>query len=188
MSSGGAALCRPKRLKRPFNIAQRIGDPMHMALADRLTAILLFMLGLALLAGGYTMDRLEIRQIHPASIPGLVPMILGVLLSLCAALLFRSSFRAQERNGERMLSGGSWARLAITAGICTVYALGLVGRLPYFWATFIFTTCFALIFSFPLDGARRAQIISVVGALALGFGVALGSSLLFEKLFLVRLP
>ena len=47
---------------------------MTMAMADRLTAGLLFLLGLALLVGGYTMDRLEIRQIHPASIPGLVPI------------------------------------------------------------------------------------------------------------------
>jgi len=161
---------------------------MHMALADRLTAILLFLLGLALLAGGYTMDRLEIRQIHPASIPGLVPMILGVLLALCAALLFWSSYKAQERNAELVLSGGSWARLGITTVICTFYALGLVGWLPYFWATFVFTTCFTLVFSFPLEGARRVQVMSLAGALALGFGVALGSSLLFEKLFLVRLP
>lgn len=161
---------------------------MHMALADRLTAILLFLLGLALLVGGYTMDRLEIRQIHPASIPGLVPMILGALLALCAALLFHASFKPQDRNAERILSGGSWARLAITAGLCTVYALGLVGWLSYFWATFLFTTCFALVFSFPLEGARRAQIVAIAGAFALGFGMALGSSLLFEKLFLVRLP
>ncbi|SIN88016.1 tripartite tricarboxylate transporter TctB family protein [Vannielia litorea] len=161
---------------------------MHMALADRLTAILLFLLGLALLAGGYTMDRLEIRQIHPASIPGLVPMILGVLLSLCAALLFWTSVKTDERNAALVLSGGSWARLGITTTICTVYALGLVGWLPYFWATFVFTTCFTLVFSFPVEGARRAQVISLAGALALGFGVALGSSLLFEKLFLVRLP
>ncbi|WP_177220450.1 tripartite tricarboxylate transporter TctB family protein [Poseidonocella sedimentorum] len=159
-----------------------------MALADRLSALLLFMLGLALLVGGYTMDRLEIRQIHPASIPGLVPMILGVLLALCAALLFRSTYKAEDRNAAPVLSGGSWARLGITTAICTVYALGLVGWLPYFWATFVFTACFTLVFSFPIDGARRAQLTSLAGALALGFGVALGSALLFEKLFLVRLP
>ncbi len=161
---------------------------MHMALADRLTAILFLMLGLALLVGGYTMDRLEIRQIHPASIPGLVPMILGVLLSICAVLLYRSSYRPEERNAAPVFSGGSWGRLGITTVICTVYALGLVGWLPYFWATFVFAVCFTLIFSFPLDGERRTQLIAVAGALVLGVGVALGSSLLFQELFLVRLP
>ena len=161
---------------------------MKMALADRLTAAVLFALGLALLAGGYTMDRLEIRQIHPASIPGLVPMILGVLLAICAVLLLLSSFKADERNADMVLSGGSWGRLGTTAVICTGYALGLVGWLPYFWATFIFTTAFALLFSFPTGGARKAQAISAAGSLVLGFAVAMGSSLLFRELFLVRLP
>ena len=161
---------------------------MTMAMADRLTAGLLFLLGLALLVGGYTMDRLEIRQIHPASIPGLVPIILGLLLALCAALLFLSSFKTDDQRRALVLADGSWARLGLTAAICTLYALGLVGWLPYFWATFVFATCFALLVSFPPAGARRAQVIAVLAALALGAGVALGSSLLFEKLFLVRLP
>ncbi|CAN0603617.1 unnamed protein product, partial [Ectocarpus sp. 12 AP-2014] len=43
--------------------------------ADRLTAVVLCLLGLAMTWGGFEMDRLEIRRIHPASIPGLVPMI-----------------------------------------------------------------------------------------------------------------
>ena len=38
-------------------------------MADRLTAIVLFGLGLAMAWGGFEMDRLEIRRIHPSSIP-----------------------------------------------------------------------------------------------------------------------
>lgn len=161
---------------------------MTMALADRLTAGVLFMLGLALLVGGYTMDRLEVRQIHPASIPGLLPMILGGLLALCAALLFRSSFKASAGNAVTVLLDGPWARLGITATICTIYALGLVGWLSYFWATAIFASCFSLVFSVPVGGDRRAQAMAVLTALVLGGAVALGSSLLFRELFLVRLP
>ena len=59
---------------------------MQMAKADRVTAIVFLALGLAMLVGGWQMDRLEIRQIHPASIPGLLPMILGGLLALCRGL------------------------------------------------------------------------------------------------------
>ena len=161
---------------------------MRMALADRLTAVVLFALGLALLAGGWTMDRLEIRQIYPASIPGLVPMILGVLLAICAVLLFRSSFARSGSNEEMMLAGGSWARLGLTAAICVVYALGLIGWLSYFWATAAFTFTFALIFSFPVHGERKAQLLSFGSALVLGLLVAYGSAVLFEQLFLVRLP
>jgi len=161
---------------------------MRMALADRLTAIVLFALGLALLAGGWTMDRLEIRQIHPASIPGLVPMILGVLLAICAVLLFRASFTDTERGAAGVLTDGSWTRLGLTTLLCVGYALGLVGWLSYFWATAIFTFAFALVFSFPVDGTAKAKAISLGGSLALGLAVAYGSSLLFRELFLVRLP
>lgn len=161
---------------------------MRVAMADRLTAIVLFALGLALLVGGWTMDRLEIRQIHPASIPGLVPMILGVLLAICSVLLFRSSFAEGDTDAPAVMPTGSFTRLGLTALICTGYALGLVGWLSYFWATAIFTTGFALIFSFPVTGTPRARWVSVAGALALGIGIALGSSILFRELFLVRLP
>lgn len=161
---------------------------MRMALADRLSAIVFFALGLALLVGGWTMDRLEIRQIHPASIPGLVPMILGVLLVICAVLLFWTSLKAEGDDGPELIVPGSWVRLGLTGIICTVYALGLVGWLSYFWATAIFTFAFTFAFSFPVDGSPRDKVISVAGALALALGVAFGSSILFRELFLVRLP
>ena len=53
---------------------------LNSPVADRVTAAVLFLLGAGLSWGGFTMDRLEVRQIHPGSIPGLVPMILGVAL------------------------------------------------------------------------------------------------------------
>ena len=161
---------------------------MQMAKADRVTAIVLLALGLAMLVGGWRMDRLEIRQIHPASIPGLLPMILGALLALCAVLLWRSATSGTGAASARLMADGSWSRLGLTTGLCVVYAVGLIGWLSYFWATAIFTFAFSLIFSFPVDGPTRARARSVGSAAILAFAVALGSALLFEKLFLVRLP
>lgn len=161
---------------------------MRMAYADRLSAIVFFALGLALLVGGWTMDRLEIRQIHPASIPGLVPIILGILLALCAVLLFCSTFADAENEEPELIHLGSLTRLVLTAVLCIGYALGLVGWLSYFWATAVFTFAFSLVFSYPVNGDPRAKIIAVAGALALGLVVSFGSSVLFRELFLVRLP
>ncbi|MBT0959148.1 tripartite tricarboxylate transporter TctB family protein [Alphaproteobacteria bacterium KMM 3653] len=145
-------------------------------------------LGMAMSIGGWQMDRLEIRKIHPASIPGLVPIVLGGLLIICAVLLLRSTFKSDEDGDALIMSGGSWARLAITGALCIFYALGLVGWLSYFWATAVFTFAFCMIFSFPVDGDLRQKGIATLGALALGVGIALGSSYLFQELFLVRLP
>ena len=161
---------------------------MRMALADRFSAIVFFTLGIALLIGGWTMDRLEIRHIHPASIPGLVPIILGILLALCAVLLFYSSFAKAGHEQAEVIQAGSWTRLVMTASLCTVYALGLIGWLSYFWATAVFTFAFSLAFSFPVNGDHKAKAVAVMGALILGSSVAFGSSLLFRELFLVRLP
>ncbi|MEO0452352.1 MAG: tripartite tricarboxylate transporter TctB family protein [Pseudomonadota bacterium] len=161
---------------------------MRMASADRLSAIVFFSLGLALLVGGWTMDRLEIRQIHPASIPGLVPIILGILLALCAVLLFRASYANANEDEPEFIHFGSWTRLALTGALCTGYAIGLVGWLSYFWATAIFTFAFSLVFSYPVNGDQRSKLVAAAGALVLGLAVSFGSSILFRELFLVRLP
>ena len=159
---------------------------MLMSTADRATAIVLAALGLAMAVGGYRMDRLEIRQIHPASIPGLVPMILGVLMVLCAALLWRAA--AQGEAEDAAFVGGSWTRLGTTAAICLTYALVLVGWLPFFWATAIFVAGFAAVFAWPEDGGRSRRIRSLAFAAVLGIGIAAATSVLFAEVFLVRLP
>src|SRR5690606_27508065 len=41
------------------------------ARADLITAIVLVLLGLAVTYASWTMDRLEVRRIHPSTIPGL---------------------------------------------------------------------------------------------------------------------
>ncbi|WOI57779.1 tripartite tricarboxylate transporter TctB family protein [Palleronia sp. LCG004] len=159
---------------------------MQMTMADRLMAGVLGALGLAMAVGGFRMDRLEFRQIHPASIPGLVPMILGGLMVICAVLLWREASRGADR--DPVLADGSWLRLGLTAGTCLVYALILVGWLPFLWSTGIFVFAFAAIFGWPENGDRGARVKAVVGAAILAACTAFGTSILFSEVFLVRLP
>lgn len=161
---------------------------MQMSLADRITAVALAALGLSMTVGGWRMDRLEIRQIHPASIPGLVPMMLGALMVFCAALLWRDATRNQETAAASILTNGSWARLGLTAFACLFYALVLVGWLPYMWATALFVFAFATIFAWPEGGGRPRQIRALAAAALLALATAAGSAYLFSEIFLVRLP
>ena len=161
---------------------------MRMATADRLTAFVLLVLGVGMAVGGYTMERLEIRQIHPASIPGLVPMILGALMSGCALPLWLSASKDSERGAAPFMAGGSWARLGITTGLCVIYAVVLVGRIPFFWATSLFITAFALAFALPGAPPGRPRLMAAGISVALGIGMAFAISILFEQVFLVRLP
>ncbi len=140
---------------------------------------------MASLYGGWAMDRLEVRRIHPASIPGLVPMILGVLLAICAGLLWLSA-----RKGRTALapSEGSWRDAGVALGLCLLYALGLVGNMPFFWATAIFIAAFVAVFGGAGASEGRARLPAL--ALAAGFGLASSGviAVLFRYAFLVRLP
>lgn len=161
------------------------------ATADRITAVVLFALGAAMLVGGYTMDRLEIRQIHPASIPGLLPMILGATMMLCAALLFVGAVRragAQGAEDRRSAGGESWGRLATTAGLSAIYALVLVGWLPFFVSTALYVGAFILCFTWPSRGTAADRAKAVAIALVFALATAGAISALFRYGFLVRLP
>jgi putative tricarboxylic transport membrane protein len=157
--------------------------------ADLVTAPALFALGLAALVGGWRMDRLEIRRIHPASIPGLTPMLLGAALMLCAALLYADA-RGRARAGavEPPDGAGSASALLAAGGLCLFYALVLVGWLPFGLATGLFVAAFAGLFGWAPE-ASAGRNLRWAGLCA-GFGalVALGVSALFRDAFLVRLP
>lgn len=143
------------------------------------------MLGIAMLVGGYTMDRLEIRQIHPASIPGLVPMGLGAAMIICSLLLIHSS-RGQNTQAIK-IEQGSARNLFVSIVLCFGYAVGLVGKMPFALATGIFIFLFALYFSWTAEGSRsRSKLVIFTALFAAVFSGAI--SLLFQYGFLVRLP
>jgi len=191
-------------------------DTGNAARNDRITAVVLFALGLAMLAGGVFMDRLEVRRIHPASIPGLVPMLLGVTLALCAVILYRGAGAVAPRDGpsdDASLSADapsgsvppanpasgappvhagreadSWGRL-IGAGLWSVvYALLLVGTFPFAVATAIYLFGFVAGFGWRAagEGGSRAALLVKAGVLAIVASAAIAT--LFSEGFLVRLP
>ncbi len=157
--------------------------------ADRVTAAVLFLLGLAMAWGGFDMDRLEIRRIHPASIPGLVPMILGTCLMICAAFLALAKVsKDNDAPEQETMDRGNWADLAFTAAWSCVFAVFFVGSMSFVAATALYIGVFAVWFlwSQKSETADRLKIIILVGVYAAL--VAAGISALFQYGFLVRLP
>lgn len=161
---------------------------VKMATADRISAVAFFVLGMAMLAGGYQMDRLEIRQIHPLSIPGLMPMLLGVAMALCAVLLWLQAHSAEGAEAPRIAVGGSMMRLGLTVALSCSYALLLVGWLPFFWATALYIAAFTTLFSWEDAAGGGARLRVVAQAVAFGLIAAFAVTMLFEEAFLVRLP
>jgi hypothetical protein len=123
--------------------------------------------------------------------PGLVPSFYAVVIGVLSLWL---SWRSIKRGAlERAPStathneGNSNGRLAIAAVLGLVFTVGLIGRMPFWLATTIFVALFIVVFEWQpgLPGARARRLgTALLQAAVTGFLV----TLVFEKIFLVRLP
>lgn len=166
-------------------------DPARIR-ADLITAIFLIGLGLVVTYFSWTMDRLEVRRIHPSTIPGLVPFILGVALTLCGGLLAMRSARLDRRGGGAALARvvASWGAVRVIAVLvlALIYTLGLLGRMPFWLATAIFVFSFITLFETVLADHPGSLVRTLVWALVVALGAGLGIHYVFGEIFLVRLP
>lgn len=140
-------------------------------------------LGLAMVAGAWRMDRFESMGATVYTAPGLVPGIYGLLLACLGALM---AWRGRRRTAadvaaptEPLLN----RRIVVTLALTLAYAAMALGRLPFAPLTAVFVTLFCWWF----DG-RPAFWPRVRTALLTGIGCAAGVVLVFERIFLVRLP
>lgn len=124
----------------------------------------------------WTMDRLERHGAALYTAPGLVPGLLGlVLVVLGVALALRNRAICASSPAIR------WGNTPLVLALCLGYAIGLIGRMPFWLATFVFVTAFIAIFEYP--SRRRMAFAPLYGA-----ATSLAVSNLFEAVFLVRLP
>jgi putative tricarboxylic transport membrane protein len=162
-----------------------------MPKADFVTGLVLVALGIATVVASLEMPRFEERHVNPYTAPGLVPGMLGAVILALGAVL---AVRAARAGGWRPApAAGSFRepgvhRLVLAVVLCLVYAAGLVGTLPFWLATFVFVTAFVILFEWPLargrsDRRRRLAFAPLLGALT-----AAAVTLLFQHVFLVRLP
>ncbi len=162
------------------------------ASADLLMALVLVALGLAVFYFSWTMPRLEVRRIHPSTIPGLVPIFLGAGIALCGALLAWRSYR--------LLTPGSWAALGriltsfaarralIALAMGLFYALVLVGTLPFWAASGLFIFSFIVVFEVWLADPPTPLWRSMLWAALIAAVAGGGIYFVFARIFLVRLP
>jgi hypothetical protein len=158
--------------------------------ADLWTAAVLLAFGLGVLALCLRMPTF-VEQSHTGlTAPGIVPGFHAVVISFLAILLgLRAIRRGALRGGAaqgRALEPGDARRLLMAAVLGTVYAGLLVGRLPFWIASALFVFAFTAAFEWEQGPERRGRRLVEAGLLGLGTGVAV--MLVFERVFLVRLP
>jgi hypothetical protein len=161
--------------------------------ADLVTGAVLVALGVAVAVLSWNMPRLEERNVAIWTVPGLVPGLLGLVIGLLGAALALRSIPAgglsrEPAPAEPGEERAGMVRLLACAALCLVYATVLIGRLPFEIATALFVFAFVAFFEWDRADAprRRGFKLAVAGGIALA--AAAGISLLFERLFLVRLP
>jgi len=148
--------------------------------------------GAAVLAASWRMDRLESLHINPWSAPGLMPGLLGALMMLFgAALGVRALAEGVLRARDDAAPASSGARVVLALVLCGGYAAGLLGHGWPFWLTSTAFLFVAILVFRLLD--RDVESATSSGRLALSTAVialaaALVIGLLFQEVFLVRLP
>ena len=152
-------------------------------------------LGLAILVATIRMDRLESQHINPYTVPGLLPGLLGIAMLFLAALLGWRAIGAGALSpaaaAHRPVDRNAAKRIALVIGLCVAFGVGLVGHgLPFWAAATTFVTVAILAFEQPrrAQGGRAIAVRDVVFALAVGLGAGGVITLVFQVLFLVRLP
>lgn len=138
--------------------------------------------GLAILAGAWQMDRYQSMGGTLFTAPGLVPGIYGALLIVLGAALAlrRGSEPASEASSALPLLN---RRVVWVLVLSLVYAAVLIGRVHFGACTAAYVALFCWLFDDQSPPKKR-----VSRALAIGILSALTIVLVFEKVFLVRLP
>ena len=183
----------------------------QMNRADFLASAVLVAFGSGIMVLSARMPRLEQRGINPYTAPGVVPFLLGAIITLLAVvLLFRSiSRRGWKIDVKNGLSGAlkdiQTRRLVLTLLITLIYALVMIGRLDYTISTGLFIFAFILLFEW--DGAENQETSGTSASPPRGVGSAIKrnrkvilwaaveaviasgiTAAVFHYLFLVKLP
>ena len=161
---------------------------------DFLSAIGWMGLGIAILIGSVTMDRLEKQGINPYTIPGLLPGLLGIAMTILGALLAARSWRphllASTTNGAPA-NRAEQKRLLLVLGLCLAFGVILVGHgLPFWLAAAIFVTAaiVGLQYQQRKSTGQKSSARLFIKAAAIGLGAGIVITIVFQEIFLVRLP
>ena len=160
--------------------------------ADLFVAAAFFAFGAAILSLCFQMPNYLDQGGQLYTAPALVPGLYGIVILLLSGVLGWRAIGAGALSGRTPLAaeetGNSTARLAAAAGLGLLFIVGLIGRMPFWLATAIFVALFIVAFEWRPGqaGSRRIRILAIAAAQGLATGWAV--TLVFEKLFLVRLP
>lgn len=156
-------------------------------LADALSGAFWIVLGLVIILTSLGMDIREHLGATFLTGPGFVPILLGcALIALGFVLIVRSrgtGFTAFLETGPTL----SQRRAMATLVLMLIYSLGMVGRMDFGLATFLFIAAFIVVFNLPVAGWRAFLRLATKATLTAAI-TSVTVVLAFRELFYIRLP
>jgi hypothetical protein len=152
-------------------------------IGERAQGLFWIALGGAIFYASWTMDRLAALGVKPFSAPGLLPGILGVFIVLLGVAML---FRGKPQSSTEVIE---WRRLLLPIVLCLGFAAGMVGRgIPFWAAAWIFIAVMIWTLQYR-ESKQKGELrrLALVAA-AVGAAASIAISLVFQELFLIRLP
>ena len=167
---------------------------------DRIGGLIWIVFGAAVIYGSWVMDRLESLGIPPSTAPGVVPALLGVFIIVFGLVLvlrraavsapaFAEAEGAAPAEARPEESDFHWKRAALSAFLCLMYGGALLGSgIPYWLLTTAFLFLHIVLLDETTDVPARPNLRRIVTAAILAPAFATAVTLVFQYIFLVRLP
>jgi putative tricarboxylic transport membrane protein len=170
-------------------------EDRNMPKADFLASITLIAFGVWVTVHAFNMPRFKKFGADPFSVPGIVPGILGTIITVLSLLVFIRSIR---RKGYRLglnaavfkntIQNPSFRRMLVTCLVCVTYGLGMVGYINYYLATFLYVFAFLILFQVDFSENIFIQRKTIIGSFVQAVLISGVVGAVFRYLFLVDLP
>jgi len=171
-----------------------------MLTANRIGGLIWIVFGAAVIYGSWVMDRLETLGIPPSTAPGVVPGLLGAFIILfgfvlvlrrdvASTLAFEQAEGAAPTEAAPAESDFNAKRAALSAFLCLAYGGALLGSgIPYWLLTTAFLFLHIVLLDETPDVPARFNLRRAITAAILAPAFATAVTLVFQYIFLVRLP
>ncbi len=170
------------------------GEAQAAARSEFFQALGWVTLGVAILIGSWMMDRLERQDVSAYTVPGLLPGLLGIAMTLLGGLLALRSWRRGALvpgQARPVFDRANLRRLALVLGLCATFGVVLVGHgLPFWLAAALFVSVAIVTLQRPQRIAAGQSLGLRAVAIAIVIGLCAGGAItvVFQQLFLVHLP
>ena len=162
---------------------------------DLWIAAFFFVFGAAVAWLAFRMPTYSDQRGEIYTAPGLVPGFYGIVIVVLSLWLGARAIRqgalgadASDRTTVEPGTRRGEARLALAVGLGLFFVVGLIGRVPFWLAAATFITLFTALFEWQPSQAWRVRARRIGEAAAIGLATGAAVTLVFEKVFYVRLP